>query len=140
MVSIIEYKSSIKPRRKGIGEEDRMHIQFGSLLQKYEKMGKMPNVIVWTYLPMGELRKKSTASMLKKKGVKSGWADYIFLVYNPKGHVDIKFLEFKTESGKQQESQKNFELSFAGSSNSSYCIIRSVEGAIKILEQEGVIK
>lgn len=134
MVSIAEYKASTNSKRRGMGEEDRMHVQFGILLTKYQKMGLLKNVIAWTYLPMGELRKKSTACMLKKKGVKSGWPDYIFFLYNAKKQIiDIMFIEFKTKTGKQQDSQVDFELSFAGSSNSYYHIARSVEEAIKIL-------
>lgn len=127
-------------RKKGIGQEDRMHIQFGCLLQKYEKFKKMPRVISWTYLPMGEYRKPTTASMLKKKGVKSGYPDYVFFIFDKKKlGVDVIFLEMKTEIGKQQQTQKDFQLAFMGATNAEYFLARSVAEAVKILEQEGIL-
>lgn len=139
-ISAAEYQEQIKPKRRGIGEEDHMHIQFGCLLQKYEKMGKMPDIIAWSYFPAGEYRKPSTASMLKKKGVACGWPDYIFLVYDKrKCGVDIYFLEFKTEKGTQQKTQRQFELSFAGSSNTNYRIARSVEEGINFVKEVGIL-
>lgn len=130
----------MKTRRKGIGEEDKMHIQFGLLLQQYEHFKKMPDVLAWSYLPMGEYRKPSTAAMLKKKGVKSGWPDYIFFVYSKNKPINIIYLEFKTSIGKQQKTQKDFELTFAGSPNSQYYLVRSVQEAIKICEEESILK
>jgi hypothetical protein len=143
IISIDDYHkiTSKQIKRRGLGEEDQMHIRFGCLLQKYSAMGMMPKVISWSYLPMGELRKKTTAAMLKKKGVKAGWPDYLFFVYNAKNEsVDIIFMEFKTATGKQHESQRNFELLFAGSSNTTYYLARSVQEAINILEKEQILK
>lgn len=139
-MSIAEYKQLATPKRRGIGEEDQMHIQFGCLMQKYIAAGRMPNVIAWSYFPAGEYRKPATASMLKKKGVACGWPDYIFFVYNKKKYwCDVYFLEFKTEKGIQQENQKNFELAFAGSPNTSYILIRSIEQVLEFLEREGIL-
>lgn len=127
-------------RKKGIGQEDRMQIQLGGLLRQYQGYGKMPHVIAWTYLPMGEYRKPETAAMLKKKGVNPGWGDYLFFVYNKKqAWVDIIFLELKTEKGKQQKTQQDFELGFAGACNVTYGLERSVAEAIKFLEREGIL-
>jgi len=139
-ISVDEYKGLNTQRRRGIGQEDHMHIQFGCLMQKYKKMGKMPDVISWSYFPAGEYRKKPTASMLKKKGTAAGWPDYIFFIYDKrKSGVSIYFLEFKTEIGKQQKTQQDFQLSFAGSSNTSYHVIRSVQEAVELFEDAGIL-
>lgn len=126
--------------RRGIGAEDQMHIQFGLLMQKYEFYKKMPSVIRWTYIASGEKRTASTAGMLKKKGVKSGFPDYQFFIYDKRTLlVNIIFFEFKTEKGEQQKSQVDFELAFAGAPNVQYYLVRSVEQAVKILEEKEVL-
>lgn len=127
-------------RKKGIGQEDKMHMKFGLLMRQYEGYKKMPSVIRWCYFPAGEKRTLRTAQMLKKKGSQAGFPDYIFFVFDKKTQlVNIYFLEFKTETGKQQKTQQDFELAFAGSPNAVYVLVRSVEEAIKFLEKEEIL-
>ena len=125
-------------RKRGIGEEDRMHINFGLIIQKYETYKKL-DCVFWSYVASGEYRKPTTAAMLKKKGLKAGQADYFF-IKRDKNLIDhLIWIEFKTQKGTQQENQKEFEKVFEVAKNSQYYLARSVEEGLKILEQEGVL-
>lgn len=126
-------------RRKGIGQEDHMHITFGLMIRQYEGYKKL-NALAWTYVASGEKRNLATASMLKKKGVRPGWPDYIFISGDKMGiNAKTIFLEFKVENGKQSPEQKQFDQALDGCQNIRYYLVRSVENAVRILEQEGIL-
>ncbi len=128
-----------KIRRKGIGQEDQMHIQFGLLIRQYEGYKKL-NAINWTYIASGEKRNLATAAMLKKKGVRAGWPDYCFISAEKVGiNAKVIFLEFKTASGKQSSEQQKFDKALDGCQNIRYHLVRSVEAAVRALEQEGIL-
>lgn len=136
--------------RRGLGLEDIMHKQFGGLMRQYEGYGKL-NCAYWSYDASGEARTKTTASLLKSKGLNGGKGDYFFikqqkaLIIPGKNAIDhFIWLEFKkpkttTAKGKQSDSQKEFESKFKDSINSRYYLVYSVQEAIKILEREGIL-
>lgn len=125
--------------RRGIGQEDRMHMDFGLLIRQYEGYKKL-NATRWTYIASGEKRNLATAAMLKKKGVKPAWPDYIFIKSDKNGiNSKTVFLEFKTTEGKQSKEQKQFEQDFDGCQNVRYWLVRSVKEGVEALEQEGIL-
>jgi hypothetical protein len=81
-------------------------------------------------IPNGSLRTKRTGALLKAEGVKAGVAD-LFIMQGNQLHHGL-FIEVKTMTGKQQETQKNFEkIAFAN----HYCyeIVRSLDELIEKL-------
>ena len=127
-----------KPRKKGIGPEDKIHLAFGQIIQKYQFYNKL-KVCAWTYFPAGELRTHSTGVLLKKKGLQRGFPDYLFIKPEVEGNAEMIWLEFKAEKGTQSEHQINFQVSCDLTSNMRYYLPRSVEEGVKILEKEGIL-
>lgn len=139
--------------RRGIGQEDIMHKQFGTLMRQYEGYKKL-NCVFASYMPFGEKRTLQTASLLKAKFTKTGVPDYLFIVQKTAGPYNtfetrpveehFIWLEFKkpktlSAKGKQSDSQKEFEKKFKYSVNSRYYLVYSVEEAVKILEKEQIL-
>lgn len=125
------------PKRRGLGKEDHLHKQFGALIKRYEALGKL-NADWWSYDASGEKRDLKTGALLKAKGLRPGMSDYSFkTVRNNLAHYF--YLEFKTDTGRQSASQKTFEES-CYASNEFYHISRSIEDAVKYLEEEGVLE
>lgn len=122
--------------RKGIGEEDRSHKSFASLIRGYETIGKL-NSSWWSYDASGENRNIKTGALLKAKGLRPGKADYEFKTIKD-SIAHYTYLEFKTKTGKQSPNQKLFEES-CSANNEKYFLVRSVEEAILILELEGIL-
>lgn len=121
-----------------MGEEDRMHVQFGQLMLQYEFYNKS-KWIFFTYLPFGEQRTKLTGGLLKKKGCKRGVPDFLFIREKNKV-AEMIWLEFKTDKGKQSREQFNFQVNCEHVGNMRYYLPRSVEEAVKIVEEIGLIK
>jgi hypothetical protein len=122
--------------RKGLGEEDRSHKSFASLVRGYETIGKL-NSPWWSYDASGEYRNAKTGALLKAKGLRPGKADFEFKTIrnNITHHI---YLEFKTKIGRQSPNQKLFENTcFA--ENEKYFLVRSVQEAINILINENII-
>lgn len=124
--------------KRGIGQEDKIHINFGQLIQQYEFYRKLKNCPHWSYQPFGEQRSKLTGGLLKKKGTKKGVPDYLFIKDN-KGIAEMIWLEFKAEKGKQSAEQFNFQITCDHMKNMRYYLPRSVEEGLKIIEQEGIL-
>ncbi|QOR55491.1 MAG: hypothetical protein ULS35scaffold63_48 [Phage 33_17] len=118
-------------------KEDKIQIQFGQLINKYAALNKL-NSVWWTYMPLGEYRLPSTASMLKKKGVKAGMADYLF-IKSKDNFLYLVWIEFKTDIGKQNPNQILFQNRINNYQNSVYLIARSVADAVKFLEKYEVL-
>lgn len=119
--------------RKGIGIEDKMHISFGQLIQQYEFYSKL-DCNFWSYQAGGEKRNISTGAMLKKKGLKRGVPDYLFIDGN-----QLVWLEFKTPTGKQSKEQKEFQEMCKATDNMFYYVVRSIEEGLKILKDHLII-
>ena len=86
-------------------------------------------------IPNGGQRAITTAKMLKAEGCLAGVSDLIIL---EKG--TCLFVEIKTEKGKQQPSQKEFEA-IVKAHGMKYVIWRNIEDAVdyvKNLREEGV--
>jgi hypothetical protein len=82
-------------------------------------------------IPNGGKRPDRTGKRLVKEGMKSGVADLFLLI--PNKIFNGLFIEVKSATGRQQESQKDFEkLAF----DSGYCyeLVRSLDDLIKCLE------
>lgn len=75
-------------------------------------------------VPNGGMRNIGVARKLKAEGVKAGVAD--LFIMQPNEEFNGLFIEVKTATGRQQETQKNFEK-LALANNYQYKIIRSVE-------------
>lgn len=124
--------------KRGMGEEDKIHVQFGQLIQQYDFYHKLKNCPHWSYQPFGEQRSKLTGGLLKKKGTKKGVPDYLF-IKNVNGVAEFIWLEFKALKGKQSDEQFNFQITCEHLKNMTYYLPRSVEEAVKILEQEQIL-
>lgn len=67
----------------------------------------LPDEILWTHLPMGEVRTARTGGKLKKMGTQPGWPDFILLI--PVGMTcDVLFIELKRPGGSLSKTQKEF--------------------------------
>jgi hypothetical protein len=75
-------------------------------------------------IPNGGMRDIGVARKLKAEGVKSGVAD-LFIMQGNQLHNGL-FIEVKTMTGKQQETQKNFEK-LAFQNHYCYEIVRSLD-------------
>lgn len=123
--------------RRGLGQEDLMHKQFGGLMKQYEFLNQL-NCSFWSYDSSGENRNQATGALLKAKGLRPGKSDYEFKICKD-GIAHHVYIEFKTEKGKQSDNQKLFEES-CSASNEHYYIARSIPDAINILEDHNIIK
>lgn len=75
-------------------------------------------------VPNGGARNKREAGIMKAEGVTAGVADMILL--KPSGGFASLCIEFKTESGKQQPTQKEWQKA-AEQVGNKYIIVRSFE-------------
>jgi len=130
-------KPTRKPRKLGIGAEDKIHINFGQLIQRYKFYNKLKAPIA-TYMPFGEQRSAKTGALLKKKGTIKGVPDWLF-IKDEEGSAKMIWLEFKAEKGVQSNEQFDFETNCQHFKNMKYYLPRSVAEGIKILEQEGIL-
>ncbi len=119
--------------RRGLGKEDILHKQFANTIRGYEAYNKL-NCTFWSYFPSGEKRTFTTGSLLKAKATQTGVADFFFIEKKGDFHR-LTWIEFKTEKGKQTESQKEFEAKF----KDDYFIARSVDEGVKILVKRGIV-
>lgn len=75
-------------------------------------------------VPNGGARNKREAGILKAEGVTAGVADMILLI--PSGGFASLCIEFKTDKGKQQETQKEWQKAVEKAGN-KYVIVRSFD-------------
>lgn len=75
-------------------------------------------------VPNGGARNKREAGILKAEGVTAGVADMILLI--PSGGFASLCIEFKTDKGKQQETQKEWQKAVEKVGN-KYVIVRSFD-------------
>lgn len=83
-------------------------------------------------VPNGGQRGKFEAAIMKHEGVIPGVADMILLV-SRRGYGSL-CIEFKTETGKQSERQKEWEK-VATMCGNKYVIVRSLEQFIKVVTE-----
>ena len=88
---------------------------------------KLPDKLIFA-VPNGGSRNILEATNLKRQGVKPGVADVILLI--PKNGFASLCIEFKTDSGRQSEEQKEFQRQ-AEACGSKYVIVRSAAEAIQ---------
>ena len=126
-------------KKRGLGQEDIIHKSFANHIRSYQAFNKL-NCLWWQYNCNGEKRNLITGALLKEKGARKGQADFLFIKLIPcvkfSHPYELTWIEFKTEIGRQSDSQKEFQLLF----RSDYFIAKSVEEAIRILEERGIIK
>jgi hypothetical protein len=122
--------------RRGLGQEDIMQKQFGTLIKRYEGLRKL-NCSWWSYDSSGEYRTLKTGALLKAKGLRPGKSDYEFKYTkdNISHHV---YIEFKTEKGKQSDNQKAFEKT-CDADNEHYYIVRSIVEAMNVLSTHNIL-
>jgi len=123
--------------RRGLGQEDKLHKKFGALMKRYSSLNQL-NSVWYSYDASGENRDLGTGALLKAKGLRPGKSDYEFKIVNNSIAEHI-YIEFKTEKGKQSDSQKAFEET-CYASNEHYYIARSVPQALEILTKHKIIK
>ena len=75
-------------------------------------------------VPNGGFRNKKEAGIMKAEGVTAGVADVILL--KPSGGYASLCVEFKTEDGRQQATQKEWQTAAEGAGN-KYIIVRSFD-------------
>lgn len=86
---------------------------------QYPKLG-----LVLFAIPNGGARNKREAGILKAEGVTAGVADMILLT--PSSGYGSLCIEFKTEDGKQQQTQKEWQQA-AETAGNKYVIVRSFD-------------
>lgn len=121
-----EKKNPVK--KKQGNEEARIQSEFFRQVPVF--FPKLPNKLLYS-VPNGGSRNPIEAANLKRQGVKSGVADVILQI--PKKGFASLCMEFKTPMGRQSNEQKEYQrqVEMAGS---KYVIVRSVEQAIKTME------
>ena len=82
-------------------------------------------------VPNGGSRHKIEAKNMKRQGVKPGVSDVILLI--PKKGFASLLMEFKTQSGRQSDEQKEFQRQ-AEMCGSKYVIVRSVKDALSAMK------
>ena len=82
-------------------------------------------------MPNGGKRNAREAAILKAEGVTAGVADAILLVPNQEHHALL--VEFKTESGRQSEHQKQWQAD-AEAQGYQYEIIKNLDTFIATIE------
>lgn len=83
-------------------------------------------------VPNGGARNKVEAGIMKGEGVTAGVADMLFLYPNSEHHGLC--IEFKTEKGKQQDSQKRFQRKVEAFGY-RYEIVRSLESFMSLIRE-----
>lgn len=81
-------------------------------------------------IPNGGRRSKIEAAIMKGEGVRAGVADLFLAVPNGKYHG--LFIEMKTESGRQTDTQKEFEKAVTAQGY-SYTICRNFESFVNVV-------
>lgn len=154
-----------KTRKKGLGYEDNLHKLFANTIRQYEGW-KQLDCAWWGYNAAGEKRSIITGSLLKAKGLKSGEADYQFLLKKQSGYslsryyadeygrqrnvptysLHYIYLEFKkpktssSVAGTLSDKQEAFQAMVEDCDNADYYVVYSVQEALEILIKHGIIK
>lgn len=128
-------------KRRGLGEEDRLHKAFSEMWQLYKNHKQIcENFIRFTYIASGEKRSLITGSLLKAKGLLKGQPDYeIHFCKNYISH-SVK-IEFKVGKNKQSEEQKIYQKTILDFKliNEFYYVSYSLEDAFNILFKHNII-
>lgn len=124
-----------------IGKEDLLHKNFASHIKTLQQFNKL-HCLYWSYDASGEYRKKTTASLLKAKGLMKGKPDYEFIT---ECHPQLSFsytiyIEFKVKPNKQSKEQKQFQENCKKTGNLKYYLCYSVDEALDALKEWGIIK
>lgn len=120
-----------------LGPEDLQHKQFANTIKHYKALNKL-NCCFWSYSPSGEKRNAITGSLLKAKGLTKGIPDFEFRLLKDKIMQHI-YIEFKYGKNKQSPEQVYFQKTCDESINDNYYLAYSVDDAINILIDNGVI-
>lgn len=83
-------------------------------------------------VPNGGSRRRIEAKIMKAEGVTAGVADVLFLY--PSGEYHGLCIEFKTDKGRQQPSQKRFQQAVEAQ-GFKYAIVRSLEEFIELMKR-----
>jgi hypothetical protein len=110
--------------------EDAFHKQINQYLTILQSQGK---INTYTYNASGELRTKTTGSLLKAKGLKKGLPDYWIRKSNNNICYNI-FLEAKVGKNKQTKEQIEFQDSTKDNCNEFYSVVRNIEDVQKEIE------
>lgn len=123
MINIQQNRIKVKRKESDIQSEffDKIKLFFP----------RLPDKLVFA-VPNGGSRHKIEAANMKRQGVKSGVADVILLI--PKNGFASLCIEFKTDSGKQSEEQKEFQRQ-AEACGSKYVIVHSAAEAIEATKE-----
>lgn len=116
-------------KKKHANEEARIQSEFFQQVPLF--FPKLPDRLLFA-VPNGGSRHKVEAANMKHQGVKRGIADVILQIPK-KGYASL-CLEFKTSIGKQSRDQREYQrqVEMAGS---KYVVVRSVEQAIRVMQQ-----
>ena len=82
-------------------------------------------------VPNGGARRRIEACIMKAEGVTAGVADVLFLYPNANYHGLC--IEFKTKTGRQQQSQKTFQQAVERKGY-KYVIIRDIDDFIRLIK------
>lgn len=82
-------------------------------------------------VPNGGSRRRIEAAIMKSEGVTAGVADVLFLYSNSEYHGLC--IEFKTNTGRQQKSQKCFQQAVEAQGY-QYAIVRSIDDFIELVK------
>lgn len=90
----------------------------------------------YTHIASGGLRDKITASILKRRGVKRGWPDLIFLSPYP---PSVNFLELKRRGEALSDAQQDFQL-FCADNGYRHAVADNLQDAVAILKDWGALR
>jgi hypothetical protein len=112
-------------------EEQKMCVEFANEMRQWSLEGNLPYVwfhVANEFLPSARVN-YSFEAKLKHMGKMSGVPDYCFL-----GDKDSFFIEFKTEKGRQTQTQKTFE-EWCATTNVDYFLCRSAREGIGVVRE-----
>lgn len=93
---------------------------------------QFPNLAMLMFaVPNGGSRRRIEAAIMKSEGVTAGVADVLFLYPNSEYHGLC--IEFKTNTGRQQKSQKCFQQAVEAQGY-QYAIVRSIDDFIELVK------
>ncbi|MDR2609187.1 MAG: VRR-NUC domain-containing protein [Rickettsiales bacterium] len=111
--------------------EAQIHVDINKAFCELERLKQIrPKTYYFSYMPFGEKRDMRTAVQLKRKGVRGGFPDFIFIDFE-KGHN--YFFEVKTDTGKLSPDQITFFRGCEMNDNMFFFTIRSVDEFLKTL-------
>lgn len=132
ILRLMAYRPVHERGRFRLRDEDRECIAFASELRVATVEGRLG--AVWTHPPNQLAGQGATKAVARAMGLIPGASDYWFV-----WHGGGCLIEFKTDDGKQDQAQKDFEA-WSSAIGVPYYLVRSAKAALQILRDHGRLK